>query len=220
MRATNISVPDAVRDIITKNRSIYDCIKMDLINYTALAVKIQRDVAAQIGGSVNLNTIVVAIKRFADSFEKKDEVQQEPVLKNARLSLIDGIADIKFPTGDFGINDTLDLMNRITQIDPDYEFFRLTDTFSVLTEDIDDIRKIFASFPNQNNIFQTGLAKISIQIPETQSGSDVVSYVSEILHSSGIELVNAFFGQDNIVIILHQKDAARAYEILRSEAAR
>lgn len=220
MRATNISVPDAVRDIITKNRSIYDCIKMDLINYTALAVKIQRDVAAQVGGSVNLNTIVVAIKRFADSFEKKDEVQQEPVLKNARLSLIDGIADIKFPIGDFGISDTVDLMNRITQIDPDYEFFRLTDSFRVLTEDIDDIRKLLASFPNQNNIFQTGLAKISIQIPEIQGGSDVVSYVSEVLHDNGIELVNAFFGQDNIVIILHQKDAARAYEILRSETAR
>jgi hypothetical protein len=193
---------------------------MDLINYTALAVKIQREVAAQVGGSVNLNTIVVAIKRFADSFEKKDEVQQEPVLKNARLSLIDGIADITFPTGDFGINDTLDLMNRITQIDPDYEFFRLTDSFRVLTEDIADIRKLLATFPNQNNIFQTGLAKISVQIPETQSGSDVVSYVSEVLHSNGIELVNAFFGQDNIVIILHQKDAARAYEILRSETAR
>ena len=220
MRATNVTVPDAVRDIITKNRSIYDCIKMDLINYTALAVKIQRDVAAQIGGPVNLNTIVVAIKRFADSFEKKDEVQQEPVLKNARLSLIDGVVDIKFPTGDFGINDTLDLMNRITKIDPDYEFFRLTDTFTVLTEDVDDIRKLLASFPNQNNIFQTGLAKISIQIPETQSGSDIVSYVSEVLHSNGIELVNAFFGQDNIVIILHQKDAARAYEILRSETVR
>ncbi|NDB88879.1 MAG: ACT domain-containing protein, partial [Thaumarchaeota archaeon] len=34
MRATNISVPEAVREIITRNRSIYDCMKMDVINYT------------------------------------------------------------------------------------------------------------------------------------------------------------------------------------------
>ena len=60
----------------------------------------------------------------------------------------------------------------------------------------------------------------SIQIPEFQNSSDVVSYVSEILHNNGIELVNAFFGQDNIVIVLHEKDAARAYEILRGEISR
>src|SRR5256714_7235499 len=220
MKVTTVSVPDAVRDIITRNRSIYDCIKMDLVNYTALAVKIQKDVETQVGGPINLNTIVVAIKRYADSFEKKDEVQQESVLKNSRLSLTDGIVDIKFSTDEFGVNDTAILMDRFTQIDPDYEFFRFTDSFRVLTEDILDVRKLLESFPFQKNNFQAGLAKISIRVPESQSGSDIVSYVSEILHSNGIELVNAFFGQDDIIIVLKEKDAARAYEILRSEISR
>jgi len=220
MRAINVSVPDAVREIITRNRSIYDCVKMDLVNYTALAVKIQKEVEAHVGGSVNLNTIVVAIKRYADSFEEKDEVQNEPVLKNARLSLTDGIADVRFSTDDFEIEDAADLMNRFMQIDPDYEFFRLTDSFRVLTEDVDDVRKLLASFPNQKNFFQTGLAKISIHISDTQNRSDVVSYVSEILHDNGIELVNAYFGQEDIIIVLHEKDAARAYQILRSEISK
>jgi len=220
MKVTTVSVPDAVRDIITRNRSIYDCIKMDLVNYTALAVKIQKDVETQVGGPINLNTIVVAIKRYADSFEKKDEVQQDPVLKNARLSLTDGIVDIKFSTEEFGINDTATLMDKFTQIDPDYEFFRFTDSFRVLTEDILDVRKLLESLPLQKNTFQTGLAKISIHVPEVQGGSDIVSYVSEILHNNGIELVNAYFSQDEIVIVLREKDAARAYEILRSEISR
>ena len=220
MKVTTVSVPDAVRDIITRNRSIYDCIKMDLINYTALAVKIQKDVETQVGGPINLNTIVVAIKRYADSFEKKDEIQQEAVLKNARLSLTDGVIDIKFSTEEFGINDTATLMDKFTQIDPDYEFFRFTDSFRVLTEDILDVRKLLESLPLQKNTFQTGLAKISIRVPEVQGGSDIVSYVSEILHNNGIELVNAYFGQDEIVIVLREKDAARAYEILRSEISR
>ncbi|MGB1523397.1 MAG: ACT domain-containing protein, partial [Nitrosopumilus sp.] len=30
-----MSVPEVVREVITRNRSIYDCMKMDLINYTA-----------------------------------------------------------------------------------------------------------------------------------------------------------------------------------------
>ena len=220
MRSTNVTVPDAVREIITRNRSIYDCIKMDLVNYTALAVKIQKEVETHVGSPVNLNTIVVAIKRYADLFDKKEEIQNEPVLKNARLSLTDGVADIKFSTGDFGINDATELMNKFIQIDPDYEFFRSSDSFRVLTEDIVGVRKLLESFPNQKNIFQTGLAKISIRIPETQNRSDVVSYVSEILHDNGIDLANAYFGQDDIVLILREEEAAKAYQILRVEITR
>jgi hypothetical protein len=220
VKTTSVSVPDAVRDIITRNRSIYDCIKMDLVNYTALAVKIQKDVETQVGGPINLNTVVVAIKRYADSFEKKEEIQQGHVLKNARLSLTDGMVDIKFSTDEFESGDTATLMDKFTQIDPDYEFFRFTDSFRVLTEDILGVRKLLESFPLQKNTFQTGLAKISIRVPEAQAGSDISSYISEILHNNGIELVNAFFGQDEIIIVLREKDAARAYEILRSEISR
>ena len=193
---------------------------MDLVNYTALAVKIQKEVEAQMGGPVNLNTIVVAIKRYADSFEKKDDVQSESALKNARLSLTDGILDIKFSSQDFAMEDAVALMDGFTRIDPDYEFFRFTDSFRFLTEDISDVRKLLESFSSHKNFFQTGLAKISIHIPQSGNESDVVSYVSEILHDNGIELVNAFFGQDDIILVLHEKDAAKAYEILRGEISR
>lgn len=220
MRTTSLSVPDTVREIITKNRSIYDCVKMDVVNYTALAVKIQKEVEAQMGGPVNLNTIVVAIKRYADSFEKKDDVQSESVLKNARLSLTDGIMDIKFSAQDFAMEDAMALMDGFTRVDPDYEFFRFTDSFRFLTEDISDVRKLLDTFSSHKNFSQTGLAKISIHIPQSENESDVVSYVSEILHDNGIELVNAFFGQDDIILVLHEKDAARAYEILRGEISR
>ena len=76
MRTTGVSVPEVVREIITRNRSIYECMKMDVINYTALAVKIQPDVEKTVGNSVNLNTIVVAIKRYADSFDSSEKVQK------------------------------------------------------------------------------------------------------------------------------------------------
>jgi len=105
MRLATQSVPEVVREIITRNRSIYDCMKMDLINYTALAVKIQSDVERTLGNSVNLNTIVVAIKRYSDSFQDKELVKDEPILKKARLSLSDGIMDVRVPRENFRIAD-------------------------------------------------------------------------------------------------------------------
>jgi aspartokinase len=215
-----MSVPEVVREIIARNRSIFDCMKMDLINYTALAVKIQPDVERVLGNSVNLNTIVVAIKRYADSFDVKDEVEEKSVLKNARLALTDGIVDIKFSVNDSQGVDPLTILDKFSKITSNYDFFRSSDSFRFLTEDIDDIRQIFNSLPNQENIFSTGLAKIRISIPLNQNKSDVVSYVAEVLHDNGIELVNAFFSQDNIIIILNEKDASRAYEILHSDIIR
>ncbi len=218
MRIVNASVPDVVREIITQNRSIYDCMKMDVINYTALAVKIQPEVEKHLGNTVNLNTIVVAVKRFADSFEQKEEVKKESILKNARLSVTDGIMDIKFSSNNFGLEDVASLMNKFSKINSDYDFIRVADSFRILTEDMDDIRKLLVPLPHEQN-FSTGLAKIKIQIPE-ENRPDAASYVPEILHANGIEIVNAFFSPDNILIVLNEKDASRAYDILRSEIGR
>ena len=219
MRTSNISVPEAVREIITRNRSIYDCMKMDLINYTALAVKIQPEIERVLGNPVNLNTIVVAIKRYADSFDNKDDVKEESVLKNARLALTDGIMDIKLSVKDFDM-DPIAILDKFSKVTNNYEFFRLSDSFRFLTEDVDDIRRIFENIPHQNEFFSTGLAKIRITIPPNQNQSDVVSYVAEVLHENGIELANAFFSQDSITIILRGVDASRAYEILHSNITR
>ena len=212
-----MSIPEIVREIITRNRSIYDCMKMDLINYTALAVKIQPEIEKILENSVNLNTIVVAIKRYADSFEIKEEVRDESVLKNARLALTDGIMDIKFSVKESDKMDPMTILDKFSKITNDYEFFRLSDSFRFLTEDLEDIRQIFNNIPIRENMFNTGLAKIRISIPDTRNQSDAVSYVAEVLHANGIELVNAFFSQDNIIIILNEKDAARAYGILHSD---
>ncbi len=220
MRTINLSVPEVIREIITKNRSIYDCMKMDIINYTALAVKIQPDVERHLGNSVNLNTIVVAIKRYADSFEQKEDIKEESVLKDARLSLTDGIMDIKISARDLRDQNAVSLLDKFSQITPDYDFFRMADSFRFLTEDIADIRRLFESIPDRENVFSTGLAKIKISIPSEQNRSDLVSYVAEVLHSNGIELVNAFFSQDGITMVLNEKDASKAYEIIRSEIAR
>jgi hypothetical protein len=163
---------------------------------------------------------VVAIKRHADSFEQKEDIKEDSVLKDARLSLTDGILDIKISAHDLRDQNAVSLLDKFSQITPDYDFFRMADSFRFLTEDIADIRRLFDSIPDGENVFSAGLAKIKISVPSEHNRSDLVSYVAEVLHTNGIELVNAFFSQDSITVILNEKDASRAYEILRSEIVR
>ena len=215
MRTTGVSVPDVVREIITRNRSIYECMKMDVINYTALAVKIQPDVEKQLGTPANLNTIVVAIKRYADSFDEKADVSDEPVLKNARLSLTDRIMGLEWNMTDFVEQDVSRMFAEAQKAFSDSEFFRFGDSFRILTEDSDSARHLFQSFPKEND-YSPGLAKIKIQIAG-QNRSDVLSYVTQILHYNGIEIVDALLSQDGVVLIFKEEDDPRAYEKLRTE---
>ncbi|MDH3515652.1 MAG: ACT domain-containing protein [Nitrosopumilus sp.] len=190
---------------------------MDLINYTALAVKIQPEIERILGNSVNLHTVVVAIKRYSDSFENKEQVKEESVLKNARLSLTDGIMDIKFSVQESNKMDPTTILNQFSKVTNNYKFFRMADSFRFL---IEDVRQIFSNFSNSDDVFSTGLVKIRISIPNFQNKSDIVSYVAEVLHANGIELVNAFFSQEHIIIILNERDSLKAYDILHSDIIR
>ena len=218
MRTVGLSVPDVVREIITRNRSIHDCMAMDVINFTALAVKIHPEVEKQIGNPIHLNTIVVAIKRYADAFEKDENIIDEPVLKDARLSLTDRIMGMQWTMKDLHDQNMAKMFAEAENAFSNSEFFRLGDSFRVLVDDSDVTRKIFQSFPKEN-MYSSGLAKIRIQVPE-QNRADVVSYVTEILHRNGIDLVDALFSQDGIVLILKADQAPIAYEKLRSEIPR
>ena len=218
MRTIGLSVPDVVREIITRNRSIHDCMAMDVINFTALAVKIHPEVEKQIGNPIHLNTIVVAIKRYADAFEKDENVIDEPVLKDARLSMTDRIMGMQWTMKDLHDQNMAKMFAEAENAFSNSEFFRLGDSFRVLVDDSDVTRKIFQSFPKEN-LYRSGLAKIRIQVPE-QNRADVVSYVTEILHRNGIDLVDALFSQDGIVLILKADQAPIAYEKLRSQIPR
>ena len=218
MRTSGVSMPEVVREIITRNRSIYDCMKMDVINFTALAVKIQADVEKTMGGPVHLNTIVVAIKRYADSFEPTNEMVNEPILKDARLTLTDGIMGIQWNMVDAG-DEMTKMLNEFHKEFTDSEFFRFGDSFRILAEDSDKVRRMFQHLPKENQ-YNSGLAKIKVAVPAGHSRSDVMQFVTEILHYNGIEMADALFTPDGLVIVLQEADAPRAYEKLRAQISR
>jgi len=218
VRTVGLSIPDVVREIITRNRSIHDCMAMDVINYTALAVKIQPQVEKQIGNAVQLNTIVVAIKRYADAFEKNEEVVDEPVLKDARLSMTDRIMGMRWTMKDLLDRDMAKMFAEAEKAFSNSEFFRLGDSFTVLADDSDVTRRIFQNFPKEN-LYSSGLAKIRIQVPE-QNRADILSFVTGILHRNSIELIDALFSQNGIVLFLKEDQAPLAFEKIRSEIPR
>lgn len=208
-----MSVTEAVKEIIVRDRSIHDCMKMNIINYTALALRILPSVEQEVGYKVNLNTVVVAIKRYADSFKEETTVYPDSDFKNVKLVMTGSIMDVILPP-EFG-EDTRWVKDHFAN-NVNYEFFKLDDTFRMLIDDMDDIRS-FIDNMSKERVYHAGLAKIKIHVANNENKSQIISHVIEILHRSNIEINNVFFGQDGITLVLNELIASKAYEILRTK---
>ena len=224
----HLSVPQAVRTVLTSNIMYFQALSSGIANYTALAQKIKTEVERITGVEVQLGTIVVAIKRFADTLNKerqdKDKIIINYSLQGARMSLTGSIIDVDFEDREFDeISDILDEF--FEKESGSYNIFQTNRQLRLFAEDLEEIRKIISIASKKfDGKITEGLSKIRITLPSSgeeqrQQGSyyNILFLVSDILHDNQIPLHNAFFDRNEIVLILNDKDAARAYELLRAK---
>ena len=224
----HLSVPQAVRTVLTSNMMYFQALSSGIANYTALAQKIKTEVERITGVEVQLGTIVVAIKRFADTLNKerqdKDKLVINYSLQGARMSLTGSIIDVDFE--DRGFDEISDILDEFFEKESgSYNIFQTNRQLRLFAEDLEEIRKIISIASKKfDGKITEGLSKIRITLPSSgeeqrQQGSyyNILFLVSDILHDNQIPLHNAFFDRNEIVLILNDKDAARAYELLRAK---
>ncbi len=146
----NTSVPEAVREILTRNYPVYQCLKMKLMNFHSLAEFIQPQVQQLSGKEASINTLVVAIKRFSDTLTNSKGPDTSRVLKDARISLSSGIVDV------------------------------------------------------------------TMRVPRNQF-STIVRELSDVLFRNGVNILDAFLGYGDIIIVVDDKDGPLAYDVLQRE---
>lgn len=221
------SVPNAIREVLSSNTLYLQALKSGIANYTALAQRIKPDVETIVGSQVNVGTIVVAIKRFADILEKeKQDEEKKPSnthpMNGARMSLTGSIIDIDF---DRELDELSNILDEVFEKESGYNLFQTNKQLRLFTEDIDEIRNIVSTASKKFDFkLKEGLSKITINFPSSTSYNneqtpynDVLSLVSDVLYNNQIPLYNAFFAPNETVLILKNKDAARAYELLRAK---
>jgi hypothetical protein len=217
------SVPDAIRKVLGSDHVYMQALALGIANYTALAERIKPEIEKLIGSKVNLNTIVVAIKRLSDALEKKNLQQYNSsthlTSAKAKMSLTGSIIDIDFQKeNNDDDNDVLThVLDEFFEQDSRYNLFQTQNHFSLLTEDADEIRRMVAdAIQKFDGTIREGLSKITISLtPDDQSRYHTLSLVSNILYNHQIPIHSAFFTTNEMVLILSDKDAAKAYDLIR-----
>src|ERR671915_2077596 len=221
-----LSVPEAIRKILANDHVYMQALTLGIANYTALAERIKPDIERLTGYKVNLNTIVVAIKRFADALEKKKNMQQQEnsnahltTTTKAKMSLTGSIIDIDFQKeNNDNDNDALaTILDEFFEQDSRYNLFQTDSHFSLLTEDADEIRRMVSdAIQKFDGRIREGLSKITVSLtPDDPSRYHILSLVSNILYNHQIPIHSAFFTTNEMVLILSDKDAAKAYDLIR-----
>ena len=214
MYSQTFSVPHAVREVIGSNTLFFQALSTGIANYTALAQKIKPEVEKLTKSEVNINTLVVAIKRFADSLDVND-YEFHPIFDGVRMTLTGSIIDIDFHE----THDAYQVLDEIFELGSGYNMFRTNKQIRLFAEDVDEIRSIFKSTrKGATGEIKDGLSKITITVQSDKENTyEILSMVLSILHNNRIPLYDAFFTQNEIVLILGMDDAAKAYEVVREK---
>jgi hypothetical protein len=238
MYSAPVSVPFAIREVLSSNPLYFHAIQMGIANYTALAQKIKPEVERITKTQVHIGTVVVAIKRLADTL-RKEKLEEDTLNINTnshfeegtRMSLTGSIIDVDFDDRDFEeLSNILDEMfEKISRNSPIYyDLFQTNKQLRLFAEDATEIRDMLSLASQKfDGRMRAGLSKITITLPSSVGDKSIegtqkdpynlLSVVSDVLYKNQINLRDAFFTPNEIVLIVNEKDAARAYELLRAK---
>ncbi len=214
-----VSVPEAVRDTLTRNYPIYQCLKMKLMNFHSLAELIQPQVQQLSGKEASINTLVVAIKRFSDTLTNSKSPDASKVLKDARISLSSGIVDvtIRAPKTQFSaiVKELSDAAGELSEFP---HIFPLSNSIKLILpgEDYALVQKKMQHL--KEAVTQANVSKLILNLsPRAEMTPGIASYITELLFRNGVNILDAFLGYGDIIMVVDDKDGPLAYDVLQRE---
>ncbi len=215
----SISVPEAVREILTRNYPVYQCLKMKLMNFHSLAEFIQPQVQQLSGKEASINTLVVAIKRFSDTLSNSKLPDPSKVLKDARISLSSGIVDvtIRAPRTQFSaiVKELFDAASDLSEFP---HIFPLSNSIKLIlaAEDYALVRGKMGHL--REAATQANVSKLILNLsPHAEMTPGIASYITELLFRNGVNILDAFLGYGDIIMVVDDKDGPLAYDVLQRE---
>jgi len=219
VHSNNVTVPEAVRQILTRNYPIYQCLKMKLTNFHAIAEYIQPQVQELTGRKTTINTLVVAIKRFSDTLGETKTLDTAKALANLRISLSGDVADVTVKVRRPDIPKILQELSELGAELSDFpNIFPLTNSIKIILPSHDyDLIKTKLRHLNIIDA-QNRVAKLSLFLPmDAWNTPGIASYITELLYRNGVNIIDAFLGHGDIVIVVNEPDGHVAYDVLRRE---
>jgi hypothetical protein len=210
------TVQDAVRVIITRDPYLYRGLRMQVINYSAAARYIRGEVENLAGDEVDTNTIVTAIMRFSRETKQQRSRERNLPLTGSRLNLV---TDVKVLTIKASSRDQVEIIEQLLDLQRQglrVKFHQFPTSIKIITTS-EAITDIMQSLWQYNPKVKEGFAELNITVVRGNDRMDRIALLTDLLFRNGVHMVDAFFTGDEMSLIIHEEDASKAFEVLRSQ---
>ena len=189
------SVAQLVRETIHMRPSLLDALKMQIVNYSALARMLQTEI-----GEGSLEAVKAAIIRVSDELETESSLREEMVLSILRESVV-------------RLQDKISVIISSEELDVPYIVTAyLTDSYVYVV----DQTRLKNKLPDHVQVSSNLVALILISPPRVEETPGFVAFITSLLASREINIVEFISCSTNTVIILDQADALSAFSLLQN----
>ncbi|MCW4049716.1 MAG: hypothetical protein NWE89_08260 [Candidatus Bathyarchaeota archaeon] len=216
MSGRRSTVQEAVRVIITRNPYLYRGLRMQVINYSAAARYIHTDVESLAGDQVDPNTIVTAIMRFSKEATRTRQTEPKGALHGSRLNLV---TDVKDLTLNVERREQTEIMGKLLEHQRQGLYLRVHQfpgSLKIITTS-DAMTQLMGDLWQYQPTVYEGFAELNIKIVQGEERYDQIALITDLLFRNGVHMVDAFYSPDEVSLIIHEEDASKAFEVIRSQ---
>ncbi|TLZ78909.1 MAG: ACT domain-containing protein [Methanobacteriota archaeon] len=200
-----------MRDYIASHPSVADALKMDIVNYSALARKIGREL-----GIRREEAVLAACRRYpVEKLRGYSEDAIRRMLQKSRIQTRTKVATITVVEGVDVLQRLGDVVEELLDENRVCRLIQVSQGTVIIVDD-DSLSRVTKRLRSEHLIGVTrGLVEIAVTSPETiEKTPGLLAFLSGALASRGINIVEEMSCYTDTIFLLDRKDMTRAMEVL------
>src|SRR5438094_1016610 len=205
------TVARQVRDYIAGHPSISDALKMDIVNYSALARRICKEL-----GIRKEEAVLAACRRYpVEKLRGYSEDAVRRMLQKSRVETRTKVATITLTQGVDVLQRLGDVVEELLDENKVCRLLQVSQGTVIIVDD-DSVSRVTKKLRPEHIIsVARGLVEIAVTSPETiEKTPGLLAFLSGALASRGINIVEEMSCYTDTIFILDRKDMTRAMEVL------
>jgi sulfur transfer complex TusBCD TusB component (DsrH family) len=200
-----------VRDYIAGHPSVSDGLKMGIVNYSALARKISKEL-----GIRRKEAVLAACRRYpVEKLRGYSEDGVRRTLQRSRIQTRTKVATITVIEGMDVLQRLGDVVEELLDENRVCRLIQVSQGTVIILDD-DSVSRVTKKLRSEHIIGVTrGLVEIDVTSPETiERTPGLLAFLSGALASRGINIVEEMSAYTDTIFLLERKDMTRAMEVL------
>jgi len=200
-----------VREYIGAHPSISDGLKMGIVNYSALARRISKEL-----GIRRLEAVLAACRRYpVDKLRGYSEDAVRRTLSKSRIQTRSKVATITVVEGVDVLQRLGDVVEELLDENRVCRLIQVSQGTVIIVDD-DSVSRVTKKLRSEHIIGVTrGLVEIDVTSPETiEKTPGLLAFLTGALASRGINIVEEMSAYTDTIFLLERKDMTRAMEVL------